>query len=404
MATTATRRLALLGSTGSIGRQAVDVVARAGGRLRITALAAGRDVDALATQAASLAPAAIALERPDDPAAAERRLRDAAPRARVYVGEGASARMVRDLDVDVVLNGIVGSAGLEASLVTLERGMRLALANKETLVVGGPLVRAALARGGELLPVDSEHSAALQCLGGRPPSEVAKLVLTASGGPLRTHSDWRRATREEVLAHPVWSMGARITVDSALMFNKGLEMIEAHALFDLDWHQLDAVLHPEAKLHAWASFIDGSTVVQAAPPDMALPIQLALSWPERWPGAVAPVTALDLAGCTLAPIPTDRYPAFGLAIAAGKAGGTAPCALNAADEVAVQAFLAGAIGIAGVVDVIARVMDEHAREDVESLEQLRGVDAWARERAHAAIERPGGPRSGGPRPASALRA
>jgi 1-deoxy-D-xylulose-5-phosphate reductoisomerase len=303
----------------------------------------------------------------------------------VRVGEGSARELVRETPADIVLNGIVGAAGLEASLAALERGCRLALANKETLVVGGVLVRRALARGGELLPVDSEHSAALQCLGGRPPDEVSRLVITASGGALRDHPDWRRATREEVLAHPVWRMGPRITVDSALLFNKGLELIEAQALFGLRWDQLEAVLHPEARFHAWATFVDGSTVIQAARPDMALPIQLALSWPERWPGAVPPLGPEELAGCTLRPIPRDRYPALAIAVEAGREGGTVPCVLNAADEVAVQAFLDGAIGIGQIPDVLQGVVDAHAREDVESVEQLRALDAWARDRARAIL-------------------
>src|SRR5206468_10627313 len=217
-------------------------------------VAAGRDLETLAAQASAIRPEAIALEHASDPEHARRLLREASPGARVRVGEGAARELVRETPADIVLNGIVGAAGLEASLAALERGCRLALANKETLVVGGPLVRRALARGGgELLPVDSEHSAALQCLGGRPPEEVARLVITASGGALRDHPDWRRATREEVLAHPVWRMGPRITVDSALLFNKGLELIEAQALFGLSWEQLEAVLHPEARFHAWAT-------------------------------------------------------------------------------------------------------------------------------------------------------
>ena len=386
MATTATRRLALLGSTGSIGRQAVDVVARAGGRLRITALAAGRDVDALATQAASLAPAAIALERPDDPAAAERRLRDAAPRARVYVGEGASARMVRDLDVDVVLNGIVGSAGLEASLVTLERGMRLALANKETLVVGGPLVRAALARGGELLPVDSEHSAALQCLGGRPPSEVAKLVLTASGGPLRTHSDWRRATREEVLAHPVWSMGARITVDSALMFNKGLEMIEAHWLFDVEMKRVEVVVHPQSIVHSMVEFADGSTLAQLSYSNMRFPIQYAVTWPDRVANTLPP---LDFSKLSRLEFFTPRYedfPALNLARQAGEIGGTLPAVMNAANEVAVAGFLDRQVRFPDIWQIVEAVMNHHTSVAHPDLDAILQADQWARKEAHRHVK------------------
>jgi 1-deoxy-D-xylulose-5-phosphate reductoisomerase len=285
----------------------------------------------------------------------------------------------------VVVNGIVGSAGLAASLAALEANTRLALANKESLVVGGPLVRAALARGGELVPVDSEHSAALQCLHGRPASEVAKLVLTASGGALRDHPDWRRATRAEVLAHPVWKMGERITVDSATLFNKGLELIEARWLFDLDWPQLDAVIHPQAIVHALVSFRDGSTVVQAATADMRLPIQLALSWPERWDGPVASVTPDALAGLAFTPIVPGRFPAYELARRAGAAGGTAPCVLNAADEVAVAAFLDGALSLGEVPDCIARVLDRHVAAPVESLAQLEEVDRWARAAARAAV-------------------
>jgi 1-deoxy-D-xylulose-5-phosphate reductoisomerase len=380
-----TTRVTVLGSTGSIGRQTLELVERSGGRLEIVALTAGRDVEALAAQARRVRPRALALETAADVAAAQQRLLAAAPGARVEVGPGAAFRVAGEVDAEIVVNGIVGAAGLEPSLAALGRGARLALANKETLVIGAPLIRQALARGGMLVPVDSEHSAALQCLGGRPAREVLRLTITASGGALRDHPDWRRATREEVLAHPVWPMGPRITVDSALMFNKGLELIEAHALFDLGWEQLDAVLHPEARLHAWATFVDGSTVIQAARPDMALPIQLALSWPERWPGGVAPLALEDLQDLTLRPIPRDRYPALELAVEAGRTGGTAPCVLNAADEIAVQAFLDGAIALGDVPEVIARVLGSHVSHEVESVAQLLEVDARARVAARAAV-------------------
>jgi 1-deoxy-D-xylulose-5-phosphate reductoisomerase len=294
------------------------------------------------------------------------------------VGPGSAGRLIDEAECDVVLNGIVGAAGLAASLATLARGARLALANKETLVVGGALIAAQLARGGELVPVDSEHSGVLQCLGARPPAEIARLTLTASGGALRGHADWRRATREEVLAHPVWTMGPRITVDSALLFNKGLELIEARWLFDLPWERLEAVLHPEALVHAIVAFRDGSSVLQAAPPDMALPIQLALSWPERWEGTLAPLAPASLEGLHFEPITAGRYPAFDLVRAAGRAGGTAPCVLNAADEVAVEAFLEGVIALGQVPEVIERVLEAHTVEAVASLEQLEQADRWAR--------------------------
>lgn len=384
MLPSATTRLAVLGVTGSIGRQALDVAGRHPDRLRITALAAGSNLDALAEVARGWQPKAVALEHAADPTHARAVLRDAAPDADVRVGAGACAWLAGEPCADVVLNAIVGAAGLGASLAALERGARLALANKESLVVGGTLVRAALARGGALLPVDSEHSAALQCLGGRPPHEVARLTLTASGGALRNHPDWRRATRTEVLAHPVWAMGTRITVDSALLVNKGFELIEAEHLFALDWDQLEAVLHPQTVLHAIVGFRDGSSVVQAAAPDMRVPIQLALSWPERWE-LVPPLPATALAGLELTPIAPGRFPAFDIVCAAGQEGGTAPCVVNAADEVAVQAFLDGALPLGDVPEVLARVRDAHPAEPVVSLEQLRACDARARDTARAAI-------------------
>jgi 1-deoxy-D-xylulose-5-phosphate reductoisomerase len=375
------RRLLVLGATGSIGAQALEVAAVHRDRLTVAGLAAGSSLEGLVEAARRLpagTPPALALERADDPAAARATLGAAIPGARVHVGPGAACRMIAETECDTVVNGIVGAAGLEASLATLARGARLALANKESLVVGGPLVRAALAKGGTLVPVDSEHSAAMLCLGGRPASEVAKLTLTASGGALRDHPDWRRATRDQVLAHPVWAMGNRITVDSATLFNKGLELIEARWLFDLGWDRLEAVIHREAKIHALAAFHDGSVVAQAAAADMRLPIQLALSWPEHWPGLTRPLAPAELGGLTFAPIVAGRHPAFDLALAAGRAGGTAPCALNAADEAAVAGFLAGRWPLGAVPDLIARVMDAHRPEPVDSLDQLRAVDAWAR--------------------------
>jgi len=377
-----TQRVAVLGATGSIGRQTLEVLQREPERARAVALAAGGDLEALVELARGVRPVALALETCADPAAARARLEATSPNAVVWVGEGAAERLVRETELDTVVNGIVGAAGLRASLATLERGARLALANKETLVVGGPLVRARLAKGGELVPVDSEHSAAMQCLRG-PVDEVRCLTLTASGGALRRHPDWRRATRDEVLRHPVWSMGRRITVDSALLFNKGLELIEAQALFGLGWEQLDAVIHPQARIHAFIAYRDGSVIAQAAHADMKLPIQLALSWPERWGEAVPALSPLEFANLEFEPLPAGRYPAFDLAVAAGRAGGTAPCALNAADEIAVAAFLDGQLSLAQTVEVIERVMAQHRNEPVESLEQLTRVDRWARETAHA---------------------
>jgi 1-deoxy-D-xylulose-5-phosphate reductoisomerase len=377
-------RIAVLGSTGSIGTQALEVAARERERLQVTGLAARRALEPLCVQARRWRPAALALEHAPDPAAARAALREAAPGAEVRVGPGSAAWMAGHAPAEAVVNGVVGAAGLAATLAALEAGRRVALANKESMVVGGSLVEAARARGGgRLVPVDSEHSAALQCLGDRPSAEVARLTLTASGGPLRAHPDWRRATPAEVLAHPVWSMGPRVTVDSALLFNKGIELIEARWLFGLGWDQLDAVIHPQALVHAIATFRDGSSVLQAARADMRLPIQLALSWPERWGEAAAPLEPASLAGLAFEALGEGRFPAFDLALAAGRAGGTAPCALNAADEVGVEAFLEGAIPLGRVPDVLAAVLEAHAPEPVESLEQLARVDAWAREQARA---------------------
>jgi 1-deoxy-D-xylulose-5-phosphate reductoisomerase len=374
-------RLAVLGSTGSIGVQALEIATREPARVRVVALAAGSNLDALESQARRFQPAHLALERHADPRTARARLLAAAPEAQVELGPGSAARLAEACGAEVVLNGIVGSAGLEASLATLSRGARLALANKETLVVGGELVRRQLERGGELIPVDSEHSAALQCLAGRPGTEVARLVLTASGGALRDHADWRRATPAEVLAHPVWSMGRRITVDSALLVNKAFEMIEARWLFALEWRQLEAWLHPQAIVHALVTFTDGSTVAQAARPDMRLPIQLALSWPSRWGEAIALLTARELSALSFEPLVAGRWPAYDLALAAGRAGGTAPCVLNAADEEAVEMFLTGRITLAQVPQVMERVLESHAVQAVESFAQLRELDAWARAEA-----------------------
>jgi len=381
------RTLAVLGVTGSIGRQTLEVVEETEGRLVPIGFAAGRDLDGLIAAARRFAPRALALEHAADPARARSALRAAVPGAEVRVGPGSAAWLASESGADIVLNGIVGAAGLAASLATLERGARLALANKETLVIGGSLVRAALTRGGELLPVDSEHSAALQCLGGRPPAEIARMTLTASGGALRQHPDWRSATRAEVLDHPVWSMGPRITVDSALLFNKGLELIEAHALFGVSWERLDAVLHPQALVHALVTFRDGSTVIHAARADMKIPIRLACSWPERWADAGAETPAMALAGLEFGPIVRGCYPGFDVAIDAGRAGGTAPCALNAADEVAVAAFLDGAIPLGQVPQVVRRVLDAHELCPVESLEQLHEVDEWARAAARDVMVR-----------------
>lgn len=381
------RRVVVAGASGSIGRQALDVCRRERSRLRVVGLTVGRRWEELGDALREWRPAALAVAEPEDAARLRVEVERAAPGCRVLTGPDAAEALLSELDFDVCVNGIVGAAGLGVSLATLERGARLALANKESLVVGGPLVRAALARGGELVPVDSEHSAAFQCLQAGGAAQATRLVLTASGGALRDHPDWKRATPREVLAHPVWAMGPRITVDSALLLNKGFELIEAHWLFDLPWSRLEVWIHPQALIHALVEFHDGSLVAQAAVPDMRLPIQLALSWPERWSRAVEPPTAADLGRLSFAPVEPGRYPALELARRAGEAGGTAPAVLNAADEVAVGAFLEGGLALGDLPGVLERVLDAHQPQGVEGRAQLVEVDRWARAEARRCLQR-----------------
>jgi 1-deoxy-D-xylulose-5-phosphate reductoisomerase len=290
--------------------------------------------------------------------------------------------------VDIVLNGIVGAAGLEATLAALEAGKRVALANKETLVMAGELVtRAARRGGGEIVPVDSEHSAVLQCITGRRPTELARLILTASGGPFRTWKPERvaDATVDEALRHPTWKMGKKITVDSATLVNKALEVIEAHFLFGLPYQAVEVVVHPQSVVHAFVEFVDGSVLAQVGFPTMELPILYALTHPDRVPDAGArrfdPVAAGTL---TFEPVHAALYPAYGLGRAAAAAGGTAPTAFNAANEVAVELFLDGRIRFGRIADTVARVLDGHHPTDAGSLDAVLAADAEARRLAREA--------------------
>ena len=287
----------------------------------------------------------------------------------------------------IVVNGIVGAAGLEASIISLEAGNRLALANKESLVVGGPLVMAA-ARHGELIPVDSEHSALFQCLQGEKVAEVSRLLLTASGGPFRGREARDLATVgvDEALAHPTWQMGPRITIDSATLVNKGLEVIEAHFLFDLGFEQIEVVVHPQSIVHSMVEFVDGSLKAHLGVPDMRIPIQYALTYPAR---AEGPAPQFDITSGVLAFESADReaFPALELAYAAGRGGGTLPAAFNAADEVAVEAFLRSRIGFLDIAGVIAEVLEAHEVTEVSSVESVRQADRAARRAAEAAVAR-----------------
>jgi 1-deoxy-D-xylulose-5-phosphate reductoisomerase len=406
------RDVVILGSTGSIGTQALDIIRRNPGRFQVAALAAGGgNVDLLARQAAEFGPAAVAVATPAAAAGLRAALRDFLGRT----DHGASARtpglpaspdaspktlapgVMPDVlagpdaicelaawPCDVVLNGVTGAAGLQATLAALDAGRTLALANKESLIVGGPLVTRA-AKPGQIVPVDSEHSTIAQCLRAGRHSEVRRLVLTASGGPFR---GWSRdaladVTPEQALAHPTWKMGPLVTVNSATLVNKGLEVIEAHLLFGFGLDRIDVVVHPQSIVHSMVEFADGATVIMASPPDMRLPISLSLAWPDRVPAAAPGLDWSAAAAWTFEPLDDAAFPAVALAREAAAVGGTMPAVYNAANEACVAAFLAGRIGFTRIVDTVARIVSEHdaARAAVTTVADVLAVDAWARRRA-----------------------
>ena len=376
--------VAVLGSTGSIGLQALDVIAAEPRRFRVVALAARRSAARLAAQARELRPAAVGLVEAGEAAALAAEL---PPGCHLVVGPEAVTELAAADGAEVVLNGITGSVGLAPTLRALQAGRRLALANKESLIVGGELV-AAHARQGQIVPVDSEHSGLAQCLRAGRPEEVARLVLTASGGPFRGRSaaELAAVTPADALAHPTWAMGPMITVNSATLMNKGLEVIEAHLLFGVPYDRIEVVVHPQSVVHAMVEWRDGSTVAQLSRPDMRLPIGLALGWPER---SERPVGQLDWSrAATLEFQPVDRatFPLLDLAVRAGRLAGTAPATLNAANEEAVSAFLAGRLPFPGIAAVVSRVLDEHrppARLDLAAVLQ---AERWSRDRARTLVE------------------
>ena len=375
--------VAVLGSTGSIGTQALDVIRAAPGRFRVVALAARRSAARLAAQAREFRPAAVALVEEAEAAGLAAEL---PPGCRLGVGAEAVAELATAEGAEVVLNGVTGSVGLAPTLRALRAGRRLALANKESLIVGGELVRE-LARPGQLVPVDSEHSALAQCLRAGRPEEVARLVLTASGGPFRGRSPAELAgvTPAEALAHPTWDMGPVITVNSATLLNKGLEVIEAHLLFGVPFDRIDVVVHPQSVVHAMVEWRDGATIAQLSRPDMRLPIGLALGWPER---PERPVGRLDWAQAgSLEFLPVDRatFPLLDLAVAAGRDGGTAPAVLNAANEEAVAAFLAGRLPFPAIAEVVAAVLAAHQQPARLDLEAVLGAERWSRGRARTLV-------------------
>lgn len=376
--------VAILGSTGSIGRSALKVIERHPDRFRVVALAAHRNRDALAAQLARFQPELAVLAeaeaaRPVGFAGEWRCGRDALLRAATAPG------------VDVVLNAVVGAAGLEATLAALEAGRRLALANKESLVAGGPLVLDALRRGGaELVPIDSEHSAILQCLRGENRRDVRRLILTASGGPFRGWSAaaLEAATPEAALRHPTWSMGAKITVDSATLANKALEVIEAHFLFDVDYDAIQVVVHPQSIVHSMVEFGDGSVLAQMGFPTMELPILYALAYPERIAdGGVRRWDPLAAGALTFEAVDDTCFPALRLGMTAGRTGGTAPAIFNAANEVAVAGFLAGGLPFRAIPGVIEAALEAQPVQPADSLETVLEADRRARAAARGRLDR-----------------
>lgn len=373
-------RVLILGSTGSIGTQALEVIAENPDRFEVVGLAAGGgNPDLLARQRAETQVRAIAVANPE----AAAKVGDVS-----YTGPDAVTRLVQDTEADVVLNALVGALGLEPTLAALETGARLALANKESLVAGGPLVLRA-AKPGQIVPVDSEHSALAQCLRSGRPEEVARLVLTASGGPFRgwAAADLESVTPEQAGAHPTWNMGPMNTLNSASLVNKGLELIETHLLFGIPYDRIDVVVHPQSIVHSMVTFTDGSTIAQASPPDMKLPISLALGWPDRVAGAAAACNFSTASRWEFEPLDTAVFPAVDLARYAGQTGGCMTAVYNAANEEAAEAFLAGKIRFPAIVRTIADVLhaaDQWAAEPA-TVEEVLDAQQWARQRARAAV-------------------
>jgi 1-deoxy-D-xylulose-5-phosphate reductoisomerase len=357
------RRVILLGSTGSIGVQALDVVAANPDLFTVVGLSAGSNAELLAEQARRFGVEHTAL------------------------GTDESVALVRDVEADVVVNGITGSVGLAPTLAVLDSGATLALANKESLIVGGDLVRERAAPG-QIVPVDSEHSAIAQALRSGDRGEVRRLVLTASGGPFRgrTRESLADVTPAEALAHPTWDMGRVVTTNSSTLVNKGLEVIEAHLLFDVDYDHIDVTVHPQSIVHSMVEFVDGSTIAQASPPDMRLPISLGMAWPDRVPGVGVPLDWTTASTWTFEPLADEAFPSVLLAKQVGRAGATWPAVFNAANEQAVHAFHEGRVGYLGILDTVREVVERHDAGP-STLEGVLEAERWARAEADALLAR-----------------
>jgi len=392
------REIVLLGSTGSVGTQAIDIVRRNPDRFRVVALGAGGgNVGQLAAQALELGVEAVGVAKASAVQDLQLAFYAEASRQGWASGDVRLPKIIAGPDAmselaqwpcDVVLNGVVGSLGLAPTLAALRAGRTLALANKESLVAGGPVVRAALRRPDQIVPVDSEHSALAQCLRGGTRAEVRRLVLTASGGPFRgrRRDELTAVTPEQALAHPTWNMGPVVTINSATLVNKALEVIEAHELFRVPYDAIDVVVHPQSMIHSMVEFVDGSTLAQASPPDMRLPIALALGWPDRVAEAASAVDWTAAQSWTFEPLDESAFPAVRLAKQAGAAGRCRPAIYNAANEECVAAFVAGRLPFLGIVDTLERVLD--AAPDFPepgTVEEVLAAESWARARAREII-------------------
>ena len=372
------KRVILLGSTGSIGTSALKVARDIPDRMEIVGLAAARSTDALAEQAIEFGVKHLALTDSTCLPA----LRSALPDdVIIHPGDAGLTDLIGAVEADMVLIAIVGTAGLRPALAAIAAGCDLAIASKEILVMaGGIVMEAARRKGVTVLPVDSEHNAIFQCLEGRPPEEVSRLILTASGGPFRTssHEDIASATLAQALKHPTWEMGRKITIDSATLFNKGLEMIEARWLFDIPMERVDVIVHPQSIIHSMVEFIDGSVLAQLSHSDMCFPIQYAVTWPQRVKNSLRPIDFAVLRQLDFEAPRRADFPAIDLAVQAGTVGGTLPAVYNAANEIAVAAFIGGRLAFPGIWQTVARTMDAHETIQNPDLEAILAADAWAR--------------------------
>lgn len=381
------KRVSILGSTGSIGTQTLDVISRYPDRFRVEALAAGQNTDLLVEQANRFKPKLVSVSSKE---LADRIAAQLPSGTRIVCGEQGLIEASANNDADIVITAIVGSQGLKPTLAAIEAGKEIGLANKETLVSGGHLVSAAAKdKGIRLLPIDSEHSAIFQCLNGESASAVHKIVLTASGGSFRdrTRDELKGVTVKEALAHPNWSMGAKVTIDSATMMNKGLEVIEAHWLFGLSFDRIEVLIHPESIIHSFVEFEDSSIIAQMGVPDMRVPIQYALTYPDRF---VSPAKSLDLTELGklhFRKMDYDRFPCLRMAFECGRAGGTMPAVFNAANEVAVSRFLKGDISFLDIEAVIQSAIDRHHSVSDPSVGEIDDAEAWARRSAEQCASR-----------------